>query len=142
MTYSEQLRQHYGFGTGDRIVVPKSGWDVVQHHAVFFGMVDGEAVVAENKEGRGVILTRLDQFMADARIIKRHIRFSGNHYDQMVVMDRIRERLGRRYDLLKYNCEHFANEVLHFRAISPQVKAVGTAAAVAGGLFLLARLLR
>jgi hypothetical protein len=57
-------------------------------------------------------------------------------------MDRVSQRLGRRYDLWKYNCEHFVNEVLHFRAISPQVKAVGTAAAVAGGLYLLSRLLK
>ena len=142
MTYSEQLRRYHGFGTGDRIVVPKSGLDIIQHHAVFFGNANGEALVAENKEGRGVVLTRLDQFLAEARLIKQHIRFSGTYQDQLVIMDRISARLGRRYDLWRYNCEHFANEVLHFRAISPQVKTVGTVAAVAGGLYLLSRLLK
>ena len=142
MTYSEQLRQQYGFRTGDRIVVSKSGWNIVQHHAVFFGLANGEAVVAENKEGRGVILTRLDDFLADAGRITRIVRFSGTYQQQVAVMNRVKARLGRRYDLWKYNCEHFVNEVLHFRAMSPQVKAVGAAAAFVGGLYLLSRLIR
>lgn len=79
MTYSEQLAAQHGFGTGDRIVVPKSGWNVVEHHAVLYGKLNGEVMVAENKEGRGVVLTRLDQFLAEARVIKRHIRFSGSY---------------------------------------------------------------
>ncbi|MBS1941270.1 MAG: lecithin retinol acyltransferase family protein [Bacteroidetes bacterium] len=142
MTYSQQLAVQHGFGTGDRIVVPKSGWNIVEHHAVLYGNLNGEVMVAENKEGRGVVLTRLDQFLSEARAIKRHIRYTGSYQDQLMVMDRVSKRLGRRYDLWKYNCEHFVNEVLHLRAMSPQVKAVGTVAAAAGGLYLLSRLLK
>lgn len=120
MTYSEQLRRQYGFGTGDRIVVPKSGWNVVQHHALLFGMVNGEAMVAENKEGRGVILTPLDVFLADAGSITRIEPFSGTYQQQAFVMDRVKARLRRRYDKWNYNCEHFVNEVLHFKAESRQ----------------------
>lgn len=142
MTYSEQLRQQYGFRTGDRIVVPKSGLNFVQHHAVFFGNVNGQAMVAENKEGQCVVLTPLDVFLADVIRITRIESFTGVYHEQVAVMQRIQERLGRRYDRWKYNCEHFVNEVLHLRSISPQVKAVGTVAAVAGGLYLLSRLLK
>ena len=79
MTYSEQLRRQYGLGTGDRIVVPKSGLNIVQHHALMYGSQFGHALVAENKEGRGVILTRLDHFLADAGRITRIIPFAGSH---------------------------------------------------------------
>lgn len=120
MTYSEQLRRQYGFGTGDRIVVPKSGWDIVQHHAVFFGKANGEAVVAENKEGRGVILTRLDVFLADAGRITHIEPFVGTSQQQAFIMDRINARLGRRYNKWKYNCEQFVNDVLHGRVESRQ----------------------
>jgi hypothetical protein len=120
MTYSEQLRQQYGFGTGDRIVVPKSAWNVIQHHALFFGNMNGEAMVAENKQGRGVILTRLDLFLADAGRITRIEPFTGTYQQQAFIMDRVKARLRRPYDKWKYNCEHFVNEVLHFKAGSRQ----------------------
>ena len=57
MTYSTQRAAQHGFGTGDRVVVPKSGFNIIAHHAMFYGYGhNGEALVAENKEGRGVIL--------------------------------------------------------------------------------------
>ena len=57
MTYSAQRAAQHGFGTGDRVVVPKSGFNIIAHHAMFYGHGhNGEALVAENKEGRGVIL--------------------------------------------------------------------------------------
>ncbi len=120
MTYSAQLAAQHGFGTGDRIVVPKSGLEIIQHHAVFFGMANGEALVAENKEGRGVILTPLDLFLADAGRITRIEPFSGTYQQQAVIMDRVVARLHRPYDQWNYNCEHFVNDVLLFRAESRQ----------------------
>ncbi len=122
MTYSEQLRRQHGFGTGDRIVVPKSGWNMVQHHALFFGNVNGEAMVAENKEGRGVILTRLDLFLADAGRITRIEPFLGTYQQQAFIMDRIKARLRRPYDQWNYNCEQFVNDVLHGRVESRQAE--------------------
>lgn len=120
MTFSEQLRRQYGFGTGDRIVVPKSGWEVIQHHALFFGNINGDAFVAENKEGRGVILTRLDLFLSDAHRITRVEPFTGTYQQQAFIMDRVKARLRRPYDKWRYNCEHFVNDVLHFRTESRQ----------------------
>lgn len=120
MKYSEQLRLQHGFCTGDRIVVPKSGWEIIQHHAVFFGNMNGEAMVAENKEGRGLVLTPLDVFLADAGRITRIVPFIGTNQQQAFVMDRVNARLGRLYDRWSYNCEHFVNDVLHFRVESRQ----------------------
>ena len=140
MTYSEQLRQQYGFGTGDRIIVPKSEWNVVQHHAVFFGNMNGEAMVAENKEGHCVLLTPLDVFLADAGRITRIEPFTGTYQQQAFIMDRVNARLGRRYDRWNYNCEHFVNDVLHFRVESRQsdigkaILGVVTVAAVGYGI--------
>ncbi len=120
MRYSEQLRRQYGFGTGDRIVVPKSGLNMVQHHALFFGNVNGEAMVAEKKEGKCVLLTPLDVFLADAGRITRIEPFTGTYQQQAFVMDRVNARLGRRYDRWNYNCEQFVNDVLHGRVESRQ----------------------
>ncbi|MBK6627132.1 MAG: hypothetical protein IPK70_00060 [Flavobacteriales bacterium] len=145
MTYSLQLAQQYGFGTGDRIIVPKSAWNMVQHHALFYGIgQNGHALVAENKEGRGVILTRLDVFLADAGRITRIIPFSGSYQQRVAVLDRVNARLGRWYDTWKYNCEHFVNEVLHFRTESRQAdigKALLGGAAVVAGIYGLVKLL-
>ena len=120
MTYSQQLAAQHGFVTGDRIVVPKSGWNMVQHHALFFGLANGEAIVAESKEGRGVILTRLDVFLADAGRITRIEPFVGPYQQQAFIMDRVKARLGRRYDKWQYNCEQFVNDVLQGRVESRQ----------------------
>ncbi len=143
MTYSEQLRRQHGFGTGDRIVVPKSGWNMVQHHALFFGNVNGEAMVAENKEGRGVILTRLDLFLVDAGHITRVEPFLGTYQQQAFIMDRVNARFGRRYDKWNYNCEQFVNDVLHGRVESRQAdigKAILGAVLVATAAYGMAQL--
>lgn len=140
MTHSEQLRRQHGFGTGNRIVVPKSGWNMVQHHALFFGNVNGEAMVAENKEGHGVILTRLDQFLAEAGRITRVEPFLGTYQQQAFIMDRVNARFGRRYDEWNYNCEQFVNDVLHGRVESRQadigkvILGVVTVAAIGYGI--------
>lgn len=144
MRYSEQLRQYHGFGTGDRIVVPKSGLNIIQHHAVFFGNVNGDAMVAENKEGRCVVLTPLDVFLADAGRITRIEPFTGTYQQQATIMDRVNARLGRRYDRWNYNCEHFVNDVLHFRVESRQSdigKAILGAVTVAAVGYGIARLI-
>lgn len=135
MTDSEQLRLQHGFCTGDRIVVPKSGWEIIQHHALFFGNVNGEAMVAENKEGRGVVLTPLDVFLTDAGRITRTVPFTGSYQQQAFVMDRVNARLGRRYDKWIYNCEHFVNDVLHFRVESRQSDIART---ILGGVVVVA----
>ena len=145
MTCSEQLRRQHGFRTGDRIVVPKSRWEIIQHHAVFFGNVNGEAMVAENKEGRGVVLTPLDVFLADAVQITRVHPFTGTYQQQAIMMDRVVARLRRTYDRWNYNCEHFVNDVLHFRVESRQsdiAKAILGGVMVAAAVYGLAKLVR
>jgi Lecithin retinol acyltransferase len=113
MRYSTQLALHYGLGIGDRIVVPKSLADMVRHHVVFIGYSDdGEAWIAENKAGHGVVQTRLDHFIADVRSIHRIEKFRGNATAQRRVVERALARMGRAYSAVSYNCEHFVNDVL------------------------------
>ena len=132
MTYSAQLAAQHGFGTGDRVVVPKSGFNIIAHHAMFYGYGhNGEALVAENKEGRGVILRPLDQFLAEAKKIKRHIPFVGSYQERVALLERVHSRLGRQYDLWNYNCEHFVNDVKHRRVFSRQIQIfIGCAIAI------------
>lgn len=128
MRYSTQLAIHYGLDIGDRIVVPKSLADMVRHHVVFIGYSDdGEAWIAENRAGYGVIQTRLDHFITGVRSIHRIEKFYGNAEAQYRVVGRALARMGWSYNAVSYNCEHFVNDVLSGKSSSKQV---GTALGV------------
>lgn len=134
MKYSTQLALHYGLGIGDRIVVPKSLADMVRHHVVFIGYSDdGEAWIAENKVGYGVIQTRLDHFVGGISSIHRIEKFYGNAAAQSTVVQRALARMGWGYNAVSYNCEHFVNDVLSGKSSSKQV---GAALGVLGLLAL------
>ncbi|HRH38843.1 MAG TPA: lecithin retinol acyltransferase family protein [Flavobacteriales bacterium] len=134
MKYSTQLALHYGLGIGDRMVVPKSLADMVRHHVVFIGYSDdGDAWIAENKVGVGVVQTRLDHFLASVRSIHRIERFQGNDEARRRLVERALARMGRSYNAVKYNCEHFVNDVVAGKVSSHQV---GTALGVLGLLAL------
>jgi len=134
MKYSTELALHYGLGIGDRIVVPKSLADMVRHHVVFIGYSDdGEAWIAENKVGRGVIQTRLDHFIIGTSAIHRIEKFHGDSGAQSTVVQRALSRMGWGYNAVSYNCEHFVNDVLSGKSTSKQV---GAALGVLGLLAL------
>ena len=134
MKYSSELALHYGLGIGDRIVVPKSLADMVRHHVVFIGYSDdGEAWIAENKVGRGVIQTRLDHFIIGTSAIHRIEKFHGDNVAQSTVVQRALSRMGWGYNAVSYNCEHFVNDVLSGKSTSKQV---GAALGVLGLLAL------
>lgn len=134
MRYSTQLAIHYNLNIGDRIVVPKSLADMIRHHVLFIGYSDdGEAWIAENKVGVGVVQTRLDHFLAGVTAIHRIERFNGNEEARRLIVQRALARMGQSYNAVSYNCEHFVNDVLSGQSSSRQV---GTALGVLGLLAL------
>ena len=93
-------------------------------------------MVAENQVEVGVRYITLDQFLSEGNIERiDYNNFSENA--QTKILDRINNKIGTQYDLLKYNCEHFTNEILTGISESKQVR-TGIALSVGVSLCLLA----
>lgn len=110
---------------GDRVVVPITGLILSQHHAIYFGYYHGTSYFIENKIGRGVHLISSEQFFNENPRITRIEKFPGNEFQRQHALQAAFRKIGTRYDLLSYNCEHFSNEVQHFKAYSNQTKVAG-----------------
>jgi len=120
---------------GDRLIRTKGGI-LTKHHALYAGFWSNQHLIAENQTGFGVRYHLLDEFIRDGKID----RIEYNNYDegsQAAIIDRINKKIGTSYSLLKYNCEHFANEILTGVAKSKQVK-IGLAVGIGVTLCLLA----
>ena len=120
------------FNTGDRLIRTKGGV-FSNHHALYVGWHNGYELVAENQRGYGVRYIRLNDFLAEGKLVSIE-RFTGNEYQRQSIVPKINTMLGRGYDLVRYNCEHFVNEVLHGL---PKSKQIETAAVLGGGALLL-----
>jgi hypothetical protein len=121
---------------GDRLVREKGGI-LSKHHAIYAGFNNfNQQLVAENQVNYGVRYITLDQFLREGKLIKVE-HHNASYSTQQVIISRINQRLGKAYNLLGYNCEHFVNEVLLGKRKSPQVeKGAGVVGVLA--LFLMA----
>ncbi|MEZ4721947.1 MAG: hypothetical protein R2813_08745 [Flavobacteriales bacterium] len=123
---------------GDRIVVPKSSIRLVQHHAIYLGWNNGHHWFIENKEGVGVRTITAEQFFNRVLEVTRIVRFRPTlNYTREDLVRFALSRRGRKYDLLDYNCESFANEVQYRRVESQQAKTGVTLGLSALALLLL-----
>ncbi len=117
-----QLVKHFNLQQGDRIVVPKSQWQLVQHHALYLGYDDfGNHYMCENIIGVGVKLTRVEQFFVGVTKVTRIERYSGSNYERKILVQSALSKLGQPYNLINYNCESFVNDVLINKKHSKQV---------------------
>lgn len=143
MKYSYQIAANYGLRSADLIKSPKSLFDLVQHYALFWGYdANGDAWVVENIVGQGVVYTRIDQFLARVGKITQIIPFPGDEWMRPGVIERANSRIGRKYDALHYNCEHFVNDSLNFVTASKQadtVKGILAGLALVGVIAAIAR---
>lgn len=122
---------------GDRIVVPKSYLRVVQHHAIYLGVENGQHWIIENKEVFGVRVVNAATFFAGVNEITRINPFVPKHgYSRNDLINYALSKKGRRYHLTNYNCEHFANEVQH-RVVKSRQADTGVGVAVFGLALLL-----
>jgi hypothetical protein len=134
----ENYVQKLGLVPGDRIVVPKSGLRLVQHHALYLGKnKSGVDLIAENKIGFGVRLITADNFFKDVIEVTRIERFKGSNYQRKVAVQNALSKLGQPYDLINYNCQHFANEIQYNEVRSEQVDGLFEGLKVAAGFALL-----
>lgn len=130
--------QRTGITVGDILTRTKSGF-LIEHHTVFAGYCrkTGIAMMAENQLGHGTRLIALSQFLQESRLtgIKR---YGYSLYKQEKVIQNILKCLGTKYNLLTYNCEHFAYEVSTGNKRSLQVE---NGVAIAFGIFSIGMLL-
>lgn len=122
---------------GDKIRV----WDSrgFHHYGVVIGLsMFGQPVVAHNSKERGVERVRLTEF-AVGRTVEVESRVRGDWKVQQEVVRRALAYMGRGYDLLTFNCEHYASHVQTGRASSPQLEVLVLAALVVVGVVVLAR---
>ena len=119
----------------DRIVVPKSGLRIVQHHALYLGKNHmGVDLIAENKIGFGVRLVTADDFFKDVIEVTRTERFKGDNFQRRIAVQRALDKLGQPYHLIDYNCQHYANEVQHSLIKSDQVDGLFDGLKIAAGV--------
>jgi len=126
----------------DRIVVPKSGLRIVQHHVIYLGQNhQGHHLIAENKIGFGVRLVTTEDFFKDVIEVTRIERFKGSNYERKLAVQKALSKCGLPYDLINYNCQHFANEVQYGKAESEQVDSLREGLKIAAGVALIIGLL-
>lgn len=107
----------------DVIVVEKNGWRVLDHYVVFLGEQHGQLYFAVNLINQGVVvvseheLTSYSERFAPIEV--RH--FAGNVFQRQQAVQRAVAMRGKSYNLLSYNCEHYANYVQTGKASGTQV---------------------
>jgi hypothetical protein len=120
--------------TGDLIVRQKGPFST--HYIVWIGWQNGIQLVAENQRGLGVRYTSLQEALA-GNSIKRFEKFGGTEVQRQLVVPKIKNLLGKSYDLMVFNCEHFARWIATGKIESKQVRTASTIA-ITAGLSLLA----
>lgn len=123
---------------GDRVVVPKSTLDLVQHHAIYLGYWKNQYWFIENKETIGVRLVSADVFFYGVEKITRIVRFIPRaNYSRNDLYHYALSLRGRAYNLISYNCEHLANQIQN-RVIKSKQSDTGVGLAILGlGLMLI-----
>jgi Lecithin retinol acyltransferase len=131
----ENYVKKLGLKPGDRIVVPKSGLRIVQHHALYLGQNhQGIDLIAENKIGFGVRLITADEFFKDVIEVTKIEKFHGTNYKRKLAVQKALQKLGQPYHLIDYNCQHFANEIQYNQIKSEQVDGLFEGLKVAAGI--------
>ena len=118
---------------GDLIVREKGPFST--HYIVWIGWRNGVRVVAENHSTQGVRYTSLEVALG-GQPIKRFEKFGGNEFQRRLVISRINRMLGRSYDLVVFNCEHFARWISTGRLVSNQVRVAINILLVVGAFML------
>ena len=119
---------------GDLIVRQKGPFST--HFMVYVGIQNGIPMVAENQNDVGVRFNSLKNALA-GNVIKRLEKFGGTEAQRRLVIPRIKNLLGKSYDLIIFNCEHFARYIASGNAESKQVDNIAKIAIGSGSLLLI-----
>lgn len=122
----------YNILPGDEIIVPKSGWNIIQHHALYLGYdCQGTDWMIENNVDEGVRLITADAFFNQAVQINAINRYKGSNVQRKALVQKALASVGQPYSLIDYNCQHFTSELLTGKRVSYQVQNIAAIAVVA-----------
>lgn len=120
----------YNILPGDEIVVPKSNWNLVQHHAIYLGYdYNGIDWMIENNVNAGVRLITANDFFGQVTQINAINPFKGTNAQRKALVQKALTSVGQPYSLINFNCQHFTSELLTGKRESYQVQYVATALA-------------
>ena len=129
--------QEHNIKPGDKIIVPKSNFEIIEHDAIYLGKTKrGVDMIAENKIGHCVRFITATEFSKDILEIIRIERFIGTNAQRMGIVKRCLVKKGLPYDLILYNCQHFAEDLQYCYPESRQVKNVQEIVGITAILFL------
>ncbi|OLY95708.1 Lecithin retinol acyltransferase [Cnuella takakiae] len=113
--------RHYGLNHAGRLIEPIFQTGISKHHSIYLG-VDalGTEWIAENHKFNGVRLVKALDFFRNKNDITVE-GFSGEYRERVAAVKRALSLLGKSYDLISYNCEHYASYVQTGKAESRQV---------------------
>lgn len=95
---------------------------LVQHHAIYLGKdAFGIRQYIENYIGKGVRVIDESHLFRDGFIATRIEPFMGINFQRIEAVKRAISLIGKQYDLINFNCEHYANTVQHKKSYSNQV---------------------
>ena len=109
----------HNFKIGDILKRAKGPWS--RHYMVYVGKINGIECIAENQQGVGVQYLPLLNAQNQGKIIASE-KFTGTEYERLLVRSKIDELIGTNYDLVNFNCEHFARKVTTGKTHSKQVE--------------------
>ncbi|WP_445454965.1 hypothetical protein [Flavobacterium sp. HNIBRBA15423] len=115
--------------TGDLIVRAKGIFST--HYMVYIGIQNGQIIVAENQNGFGVRYVILAEALKGNMILRTE-KFGGTEFDRQYVVGNINRILGKAYDLIAFNCEHFARMISQGMPKSKQVDTTSNIAILSG----------
>lgn len=111
----------YGLQPADRIKEPIFQTGFSKHHSIYLGIDEsGQEWVVENHKLHGVRLVRSDVFFKEGQNYRIE-RFTGSYSDRVAAVKRALGILGKPYDLILFNCEHYATYVQKGKAESKQI---------------------
>lgn len=110
----------------DRIVMPKSILNLVQHHIIYLGKdKNGNRLFIENSISKGVHIVNEAQVFKDGCQITRIEKFNGTPQQRNDAIQRALKLIGKNYNLINFNCEHFAN-IVQYKLIESKQVQLGT----------------
>lgn len=109
-------------------------WGFIRHHGLKVTIPGYKAFVYSNAPGFGVTRQSVAEF-AGGRVVTSSPAITQLNPSQVVA--RAERLLGRRYDLLSWNCDHFVASALGRKSESVQLRGV---LAVLVGVFALSRM--
>lgn len=111
----------YGLQPADRIKEPIFQTGLSKHHSIYLGMDQyGQEWISENHWQHGVRLVKADEYFKEGNTYTI-VPFEGTYLERISAVKRALAILGKTYDLIRYNCEHYASYVQTGKAESKQV---------------------